>query len=89
MFGLARTDAALPEPTTLVTAGTIGFLGYGVSLAFFVFALRHLGTARTGAYSSLVSAVHRNAAVSDAAWRTTDDAHTRQWNTTAAHDEHH
>ena len=29
-----------------------GFLGYGVSLALFVVALRHLGTARTGAYYS-------------------------------------
>ena len=31
----------------------VGFLGYGVSLALFVLALRHLGTARTGAYFSL------------------------------------
>ena len=31
----------------------MGFLGYGVSLALFVLALRHLGTARTGAYFSL------------------------------------
>ena len=31
----------------------VGFLGYGVSLALFVVALRHLGTARTGAYFSL------------------------------------
>jgi hypothetical protein len=37
-----------------VTIGVaiIGFLGYGVSLALFVHALRHLGTARTGAYFS-------------------------------------
>lgn len=28
----------------------IGFLGYGLSLALFVVALRHLGSARTGAY---------------------------------------
>jgi drug/metabolite transporter (DMT)-like permease len=33
-------------------AGVVGFLGYGVSLALFVVALRHLGTARTGAYFS-------------------------------------
>lgn len=31
----------------------VGFLGYGLSLAFFVTALRHIGTARTGAYFSL------------------------------------
>ena len=31
----------------------VGFLGYGVSLTLFVLGLRHLGTARTGAYFSL------------------------------------
>jgi len=31
----------------------LGFLGYGVSLSLFVWALRHLGTARTGAYFSV------------------------------------
>lgn len=30
----------------------VGFLGYGFSLVLFVLALRHLGTARTGAYFS-------------------------------------
>ena len=43
---------ALPELTPLVIAGCVGFLGYGVSIAFFVLALRNLGTARTGAYFS-------------------------------------
>ena len=33
-------------------ASLVGFLGYGVSLVLFVYALRHLGTARTGAYFS-------------------------------------
>jgi drug/metabolite transporter (DMT)-like permease len=33
--------------------GGIGFLGYGLSLACFVLALRQIGTARTGAYFSL------------------------------------
>ena len=42
----------LPGPFPLVMAALVGFLGYGVSLAFFVLALRHLGTARTGAYFS-------------------------------------
>jgi ABC-type nickel/cobalt efflux system permease component RcnA len=30
----------------------VGFCGYGLSLVMFVIALRHLGTARTGAYFS-------------------------------------
>ena len=34
-------------------AGLLGFLGYGVSLALFIVALRNLGTARTGAYFSV------------------------------------
>lgn len=42
----------LPGGPTIAIAGLIGFLGYGVSLALFVLALRHLGTARTGAYFS-------------------------------------
>jgi drug/metabolite transporter (DMT)-like permease len=46
-------SAALPEAGTVLAAGVVGFLGYGVSLALFVLALRHLGTARTGAYFSL------------------------------------
>jgi drug/metabolite transporter (DMT)-like permease len=33
-------------------AALVGFLGYGVSLVLFVYALRHLGSARTGAYFS-------------------------------------
>ncbi|MGQ0676084.1 MAG: DMT family transporter, partial [Rhodospirillales bacterium] len=42
--------AALPAmPAAFVAAG-VGFLGYGVSLALFVLALRGLGAARTGAY---------------------------------------
>ncbi|MFC7513516.1 EamA family transporter [Herbaspirillum sp. GCM10030257] len=42
----------LPETRTAVTAGAVGFCGYGLSLVMFVLALRHLGTARTGAYFS-------------------------------------
>jgi drug/metabolite transporter (DMT)-like permease len=42
----------LPGWSALAAAGLIGFLGYGVSLALFVRALRHLGTARTAAYFS-------------------------------------
>ena len=40
----------LPALPSLAVALLVGFLGYGVSLALFVLALRHLGTARTGAY---------------------------------------
>jgi drug/metabolite transporter (DMT)-like permease len=42
----------LPDLRTLLAAGLVGFCGYGLSLVMFVLALRHLGTARTGAYFS-------------------------------------
>ena len=45
--------AALPPLLNLVLAMVVGFLSYGVSLALFVVGLRHLGTARTGAYFSV------------------------------------
>jgi len=51
-FALAA-GSPLPAASPLVSAMLIGFAGYGVSLALFVFALRHLGTARTGAYFSV------------------------------------
>ena len=41
-----------PDMRTILTAGLVGFSGYGLSLVMFVLALRHLGTARTGAYFS-------------------------------------
>src|SRR5882672_10496800 len=50
-LALAR-GAPLPEVTPLAAAAAVGFLGYGVSLVLFVLGLRHLGTARTGAYFS-------------------------------------
>lgn len=40
----------LPGGATMLASGLVGFLGYGVSLALFVVSLRHLGSARTGAY---------------------------------------
>lgn len=43
----------IPPMPTLVASGVVGFVGYGLSLTFFVLALRHLGAARTGAYFSL------------------------------------
>ncbi len=45
--------AALPAPAVMASAATVGLLGYGISLVLFVVALRHLGTARTGAYFSV------------------------------------
>jgi drug/metabolite transporter (DMT)-like permease len=42
----------VPGAAAVLGAGLVGFLGYGVSLVLFVLALRHLGTARTGAYFS-------------------------------------
>jgi drug/metabolite transporter (DMT)-like permease len=45
--------ASLPPAPKLAAALTVGFLAYGVSLALFVVGLRHLGTARTGAYFSV------------------------------------
>ena len=47
------TGAGWPSAGLVVSALGLGFLGYGVSLTLFVLALRHLGTARTGAYFSL------------------------------------
>lgn len=43
----------LPDMFLLSAAMFVGFLSYGVSLALFVVGLRHLGTARTGAYFSV------------------------------------
>jgi drug/metabolite transporter (DMT)-like permease len=43
----------LPDAGHLFAAMLTGFAGYGVSLVLFVVALRHLGTARTGAYFSV------------------------------------
>lgn len=44
--------AHLPGLGAIASAGVVGFFGYGVSLVLFVLSLRHLGTARTGAYFS-------------------------------------
>jgi drug/metabolite transporter (DMT)-like permease len=45
--------ASLPGPGFTAAAGALGLFGYGISLVLFVVALRHLGTARTGAYFSV------------------------------------
>jgi drug/metabolite transporter (DMT)-like permease len=51
-LGLAH-GGALPQAAVLGAAGLLGLFGYGISLVLFVVALRHLGTARTGAYFSV------------------------------------
>lgn len=46
-------NMSMPQMDTAFTAGIVGFCGYGLSLVLFVLGLRHLGTARTGAYFSV------------------------------------
>ena len=45
--------AQLPAPESAAAAVAVGFLAYGVSLVLFIIAMRHLGTARAGAYFSI------------------------------------
>ena len=52
LFLALSQGAHLPPLGAVLGAGILGFFGYGVSLVLFVLALRHLGTARTGAYFS-------------------------------------
>lgn len=44
--------SSVPAFQNLAAAALIGFMGYGVSLVLFMFALRHIGAARTSAYFS-------------------------------------
>ncbi len=43
----------LPSWPSIGAAMLVGLFAYGVSLRLFVIALRHLGSARTGAYFSI------------------------------------
>jgi len=53
-LGLAFSlGASMPSLPNLAGAMMVGLLAYGVSLTLFVVGLRHLGTARTGAYFSV------------------------------------
>lgn len=53
-LGIALASGGhLPPLPVALTAAIIGFFAVGVSLVMFILALRHLGTARTGAYYSL------------------------------------
>lgn len=50
---------SIPPTSATLIAGAVGFLGYNVSLVLFVYALRHLGAARTGAYFSTAFSARR------------------------------
>jgi drug/metabolite transporter (DMT)-like permease len=53
-IGLAViAGSSFPALWVTAAAAAVGFLAIGVSLVMFILALRHLGTARTGAYYSL------------------------------------
>lgn len=53
-LGLALVlGAQLPSGLTIGLAMVVGFFAYGVSLVLFIVALRHVGTARAGAYFSV------------------------------------
>lgn len=45
--------AALPAVSSIAAALVVGFFAYGVSLALFIVGMRHVGTARAGAYFSV------------------------------------
>jgi drug/metabolite transporter (DMT)-like permease len=45
--------ASLPSASVMTGGAVVGLFGIGISLVFFMLGLRHLGTARTGAYFSL------------------------------------
>jgi drug/metabolite transporter (DMT)-like permease len=51
-IGLSH-GSTLPSSSTLGLAALVGLMGYGLSLQLYVVALRHIGTARTGAYFSV------------------------------------
>lgn len=52
--GLAlAAGAAWPGPGAVAAGALLGLAGIGASLVLFILALRHLGTARTGAYYAL------------------------------------
>lgn len=55
--------ATLPHAGIVLTAGLLGFVCYGLSLVLFVIGLRHIGTARTGAYFSIAPFVGAFASV--------------------------
>lgn len=53
-LGLALYGGAtLPGPGPIAGGAVVGFFGIGISLVLYMLGLRHLGTARTGAYFAL------------------------------------
>jgi len=56
--------ASFPVMSIVAAAATAGFFAIGISLVMFILALRHLGTARTGACSSLAPFIGALLAVS-------------------------
>jgi len=62
-LALWLVGSALPAPATMVAAAVVGLFGYGASLVFFILALRHLGSARTGAYFALAPFVGATLAI--------------------------
>ncbi len=56
--------AGLPDGGRIAEAMAIGLVGYGISLVLFIYGLRHLGAARTGAYFSLAPFMGAAVAVS-------------------------
>jgi drug/metabolite transporter (DMT)-like permease len=45
--------AQMPGPWSVAAAITVGFVAYGVSLVLFIVGMRHVGTARAGAYYAI------------------------------------
>lgn len=52
VLGIAA-GAVLPPPSSIAGAMLVGLVAYGISLALFIVGMRHLGTARAGAYYSV------------------------------------
>ncbi len=50
LFIALALGAAIPPVPALAAAAVLGFVCYGLSLVLFIISLRHLGTARAGAY---------------------------------------
>src|SRR6266545_3342921 len=59
----AALGAACPPPSVVAAGLGLGLVSYGFSLVLFVLALRHLGTARTGAYFGLAPFVGATASL--------------------------
>ena len=63
----AALSQALPSLAGVLSAAAVGLLGYGISVALFIYGLSQLGTARTGAYFAVAPFV--GAAVGNVVFR--------------------